>query len=228
MRRAVAALAAACACLACVGPAGAEVRHASLGDVRASLSLISRAGRYGDLRLSVTRGGTVVFAGPITTASGRPGALVRTPPARSFLGVVLRVLDLDGDGSGEAVVDLDEPGAYCCSHTVIVGAGSDGVYRPSELDWGSFGAAARSTRLEHGYAMVSRDARLEERFTPHVLSFEPVRIWAWRAGRVRDVSRAQPLLVRGDLGALLETQGAARTPGSRDDRPPRPAHRDRG
>ena len=99
MRRAVAALAA-CACLAFAGPAAADVRHASLGDVSASLSLTTRAGSVGDLRLSLTRAGRVVFSGPITTASGRPGALERTPPVRRFLDVRLRVLDLDGDGTG--------------------------------------------------------------------------------------------------------------------------------
>jgi hypothetical protein len=132
MWRAVAALAA-CASLAFAGPAAADVRHASLGDVSARLSLSSRAGGYGELRPSVTRAGAVVYSGAVTTASGRPGSLERTPPVRRFLDVRLRVLDLDGDGSGETVIDLAEPGAYCCSHTVIVGATADGAYWPLEL-----------------------------------------------------------------------------------------------
>jgi hypothetical protein len=202
MRRAVAALAA-CACLARAGPAAADVRRASLGDVSATLSLASHARSVGDLRLSLTRAGRVVFRGPITTASGRPGALERTPPVHRFLGVHLRVLDLDGDGAGEAVIDLAERGAYCCSHSVIVGAGADGAYRPLELDWGSFGSSARFEPLEPGYAIVGRDARLEELYTPHVLSFEPVRVWRWQGGVARDVSRAQPGIVRSDLSALL-------------------------
>jgi hypothetical protein len=205
MRRAVAALAA-CAGLAFAGPAAADVRHAVLGDVSASLSLTSRAGSYGDLRLSVRRAGAVVYSGAVTTASGRPGSLERTPPVRRFLDVRLRVLDLDGDGSGETVIDLAEPGAYCCSHTVIVGASAAGAYRPLELDWGSFGSAARFAPLERGYAIVARDARLEERYTPHVLSFEPLRVWYWQGGSVQDVSRGQPAFVRGDLATLLATR----------------------
>jgi hypothetical protein len=205
MRRAVAALAA-CACLLLAGPAAADVRRAALGDVSATLSLSSRAGSVGDLRLTLTRGGDVVFAGPITTASGRPGALVRRPLVRRFLNVRLRVLDLDGDGSGEAIVDLAERGAYCCSHSVIVGADADGTYRSVELDWGSFASAPRFDPLPQGYAIVGRDARLEERYTPHVLSFEPLRIRAWRAGVVEDVSHALPPLVRDDLGGLLATR----------------------
>jgi hypothetical protein len=207
MRRAVAALAA-CVCLCLAGPAAADVRHASLGDVSASLSLTSHAGSYGDLRLTVTRAGTQVFDGPITTASGRPGALRRNPAVRRFLGVQLRVLDLDGDGVGEAVVDVDEQGAYCCSHAVIVGAGDDGVYRPLELDWGSFGSAPRYLPLARGDAIVGRDARLEERFTPHALSFEPVRVWSWHGGTVQDISKGQPRFVRDDLARLLATRRA--------------------
>ncbi len=203
MRRAIAALALASACLALAGPADAEVRHASLGVGVASLSLTTRGGAVGNLRLSLSRAGVVVFSGPITTGSGRPGSLERTPPLRRFLGVRLRVLDLDGDGTGEAVIDLTERGAYCCSHTVIVGAGDDGTYRPLELDWGSFGSAARFSQLKRGYAIVARDARLEERYTPHVLSFEPVRVWYWSHGVVQDMSHAQPLFVQQDLSRLL-------------------------
>jgi hypothetical protein len=203
MRRAVAALAA-FACLALAGPAAADVRHAALGDVSATLSLTARSGSVDALRLSLKRAGRIVYTGPITTAAGRPGALRRQPPVRRFLDVRLRVLDLGGDGSGEAVVDLAERGAYCCSHSVIVGPGADGVYRPLELDWGSFGSAARFEPLAVGYAIVGGDARLEERYTPHVLSFEPIRIWNWQGGVVRDVSHAQPEIVRADLGRLLE------------------------
>ena len=203
MRRVVAAAAAVCACLGVAGPAAANVRHAALGDVSAELSLTRTAGLDGNLRLSLTRAGTVVFSGPIETFSGRPGQLERTPPVRRFLDVRLRVLDLDGDGSGEAVIDLAEPGAYCCSHSVIVGAGPDGVYRPLELDWGSYASAAQYLPLAHGVAIVARDARLEERYTPHVLSFEPIRIWAWSRGSVTDVSRARPQLVQRDLSRLL-------------------------
>ncbi len=149
-----------------------------------------------------------MFSGPITSASGRPGSRRNRPRVRRFLGARLRVLDLNGDGSGEVVVDLAEPGAYCCSHSVILGAGSDGVYRPLELDWGSYGSAAVAAPVKRGYVLVARDARLEERFTPHVLSFEPVRIWYWDHGAVQDVSRDQPTFVRGDLAHLLATRRA--------------------
>jgi hypothetical protein len=206
MRVAAAALIAACALTVLAGPASADVRQATLGDVTARLSLTSRGGSVDDLRLVLTRAGTTVFARSISTASGRPGSLVRTPPTRRFLDVRLHVLDLDGDGTGEAVVDLDERGAYCCSHSVIVGAGPDGVYRPLALDWGSFGSAPHYERVGQGYAIVGRDARLEERYTPHVLSFEPVRIWAWQRGALRDVSHEQPRLVRRDLTLLLATR----------------------
>jgi hypothetical protein len=207
MGRAVAALAA-CACLVLADPASADVRHASLGGVSATLSLASRAGSVGNLRLSLTRAGHIVFNEPIATASGRPGALERTRPVRRFLDARLRVLDLDGDGTGEAVVDLAERGAYCCSHSVIVGAGADGAYRPLELDWGSFGSSARFQPLSRGYAIIGRDARLEERYTPHVLSFEPVRVWRWQHGVARDVSHAQAGIVRADLDALLDERRA--------------------
>jgi hypothetical protein len=184
------------------------VRHAALGDVSAALSLTRHGGTVGNVRLSVSRAGTVVFTGPITTASGRPGSLEREPRVRRFLDARVRVLDLNGDGTGEVLVDLAEPGAYCCSHSVIVGAGAEGLYRPLELDWGSFGSAPVITPIKRGYLLVGRDARLEERYTPHVLSFEPVRIWYWNHGAVQDVSQAQPTFVQGDLSHLLALRRA--------------------
>jgi hypothetical protein len=91
---------------------------------------------------------------------------------------------------------------------VIVGAGQDGVYRPLELDWGSFGAAAVAKPIKAGYVLVGRDARLEERYTPHALTFEPVRVWYWSHGVVQDDSRSQPLFVEADLGELLRTRAS--------------------
>jgi hypothetical protein len=203
MRGARAALAAACLLLACSGTASAEVLRAQLGDVSAQLVLVRHGGLVRDATLTLTRAGHVVFAGPITTAAGRPGSLQLRPRLRTFADASLRVLDLDGDGTGEAIVDLAERGAYCCSHSVIVGSGADGSYRAFELDWGSFGSAAVPVPLKDGYVLVGRDARLEERYTPHVLSFEPVRIWRYAHGSVEDVTREQPLLVQRDLGELL-------------------------
>ena len=203
MRHALAALVAAASMLVLALPAAADVRHAQLGDVAATLTLTQANGALGNLHLTVSKAGAVVFSAPITTAAGRPGALHRTPPVRTFLGVQLRVLDLDGDGSGEAVVDLTERGAYCCSHTVIVGAGADGSYHALELDWGSFAMAAVPKPIKDGYLLVGGDARLDERYTPHVLSFAPVRVWRYDRGVVQDVSREQPLVVQGDLSRLL-------------------------
>jgi hypothetical protein len=203
MRGTIAALVAACACLVLAGPAAADVRHAQLGDVSAALSYTQHPGFESGLWLRVTRAGKLVYSNPITTASGRPGSLHQRPRVRQFLGARLRVLDLNGDGMGEAVVDLAERGAYCCSHTVIAGAGAAGGWRATELDWGSFGSAAESEPIKDGYLLVGRDARLEERFTPHVLSFEPVQVWRWDDGVVQDVSKQQPLVVQGDLSRLL-------------------------
>jgi hypothetical protein len=206
MRSTVAALVAAGACLILAGPATADVRHATLGDVSATLTYTQHAGVESGLRLRVTRAGALVYSNPITTASGRPGALHQRPRVRQFLGAQLRVLDLNGDGTGEAVVDLAERGAYCCSHTVIAGTTAVGGWRAVELDWGSFGSAAEAEPIKDGYLLVGRDARLEERFTPHVLSFEPVQVWRWDDGIVQDVSKQQPLVVQGDLSHLLAEQ----------------------
>jgi hypothetical protein len=203
VKQAVAALVAVCALLAFGTAASADVRRATLGDVSAKLVLTPRGGLVGKLVLTVTRAGAVVYSASVTTAEGRPGT-ARTPRVRTFLDARLRVIDLDGDGTGEAIVDLAEQGAYCCSHTVVVGAGADGRYAPLELDWGSYASAEKIVPIKDGYLLVARDARLDERYTPHALSFEPVRVWRFDHGTVQDVSRAQPLAVQGDLGELLQ------------------------
>jgi hypothetical protein len=202
VKQAVAALVAVCALLAFSAAASADVRRATLGDVSARLVLTKHGGLLGNLELTVTRAGSVIYSAPVTTAEGRPGT-ASTPRVKTFLDARLRVIDLNGDGTGEAIVDLAEQGAYCCSHTLIVGAGADGQYRPLELDWGSYASAEKIVPIKDGYLLVARDARLDERYTPHVLSFEPVRVWRWDHGAVQDVSRDQPLAVQGDLGELL-------------------------
>jgi hypothetical protein len=198
----LAALAAVGVSLVLAAPALADVRNAHLGDVSAALTLTHHDGYDSGLRLVVTKAGTTVWSGAITTREGRPGAPA-TPRVRDFVDVELRVLDLDGDGTGEAVIDLAERGAYCCSHTTIIGAQADGTFAPLELDWGSYASAPVVTPIATGDLLVARDARLDERYTPHVLSFMPVRIWRYDHGTLQDASHDQPAVVQGDLSQLL-------------------------
>ncbi|MEO9176624.1 MAG: hypothetical protein ABI317_14010, partial [Gaiellales bacterium] len=96
MRITIVALVAACSCLFLAGPAAADVRHAKLGDISATLSYTQHAGFESGLWLRVTRAGSLIYSNPITTAAGRPGALEQHPRVRDFLGAQLQVLDLDG------------------------------------------------------------------------------------------------------------------------------------
>lgn len=202
MKVRLAALAAVCSSLVLAAPALADVRHAQLGDVSAALTYTHHDGTDSGLQLVLTKAGATVWSGSITTREGRPGAPA-TPRVHGFADAELHVLDLDGDGTGEAVIDLAERGAYCCSHTVIVGTRADGSFGELELDWGSYASADTVTPIATGDLLVAHDARLDERYTPHVLSFMPVRVWRYDQGVIQDVSHDQPIAVQRDLGQLL-------------------------
>ena len=143
--------------------------------------------------------------GPITTASGRPGALERDaarPPLPRRTGPRPRS---ERRRCGRGRRRSRRARRLLLQPQRDRRRRRDGVYRPLELDWGSFGIRSRRPRRSSAATSSSaRDARLEERFTPHVLSFEPVRLWYCgprrRPGRV---ARQQPTFVRRRLSHLL-------------------------
>jgi hypothetical protein len=141
---------------------------------------------YSDLHLSILRGGTIVFFGPISDRCGR----CPVQPAGGDQGGALAVRDLDGGGEAEVVVDLFTGGAHCCTDSLIYRYEPlTNTYAPLFHGWGSRGYRLRDLQRDGTPEFLSADDRFTDQFGPYAVSVAPERIWRLEAGRMVDVTR---------------------------------------
>ena len=163
-------------------------------------------GYVSDLHLVVTKANKKVWSGDLTTREGRPGAPA-SPQVHDFVSARRTCARPRRRRRGRDIAQLDERGSYCCSHTVIIGVRGDGAFNRSS--WTGGATARPRPPRSAGEVLVAGDDRLDERYTPHVLSFTPVRIWRYDHGTVTDVSKQQPLIVTRDLSRSAGEQRRA-------------------
>jgi hypothetical protein len=174
---------------------------ASGGAVQATLSW--KAGQFGakDPHLTIVRAGAPAFDGAPTTdcrdtclyvASGR-----RDSP--------LQVVDLDGDGEPEVLVDVYTGGAHCCSQTEAFRF--DGTaYAPIELSWGNGGYELKDLDGDGRPELVGLDDAFAGAFTSYAGSFFPPRVVDFDVtapGAQRVVTTRFPALARANAREAL-------------------------
>jgi hypothetical protein len=202
MRRLTPLLAAA-ALLAAAPAASATVETATLGAVTAKFSYTKKSDfQYANLHLDITRAGVSAFSGPTPPACSNPncgfspGGIGTTPS--------VRVVDLDGDGEPEVVVDVYSGGAHCCTFAEIYSySASSGTYTDFEQDFGSPSYKLTDLNGDRLPELQSADLRFDEAFTAHAASTEPVQVWDFRGGKLVDVTGSYTALIRKDAAVQL-------------------------
>lgn len=150
---------------------------------------------FSDPRVRISRGGTQVFSETVPAIDRRYGYGVYGATA-SFA-----VRDLDGDREPEVMLELNWGGAHCCAWTRIYRyVRSRGTYVPAVRFWGDDAASPRVGDLNGDGEPEFRsvDARFAYAFASYAGSVFPVRIWSFRHGRFRDVTRGFPATIRHD------------------------------
>ena len=203
------AVAAVAAVFAVLAPAAsATVETATSGQVQAQLSYTKNGDfDYSDVRIKITRGGTTVLdeavPGPCQDCQPMPAGHAETSS--------LTLKDLDKDGEPEAIVDLFTGGAHCCLVSVIYGynAGSN-TYGHLLQDWRDPGYTLTDLNHDGRPEFRSSDALFAYRFSAYVFSAFPIQIWHYQAGRMIDVTRSFPKLIKKDAKLQLHFYKSAR------------------
>lgn len=167
------------------------------GAVRASVSFIERNYSYQRMRVKVVRAGRTVVDAPIQTLSCRE--------CNTFRPVQIEVRDLDG-GEPEVLLDMYTGGAHCCSVALVLGYdAARKAYRSKLLFFGNYGY--RLVDLDHdGLPELSAfDERFVYTFTAFVFSSAPVQVWSYREGRLIDVTRDFPAVIRKQAAGLAKS-----------------------
>ena len=185
-----------------VPPAQAAPREevAEAGGVRAELRYVSQRNRVicRDFSISITRSGAVLVSESIRPRRESGIAPGRPPGTRS-----LRVVDLNGDGEQEVLVDLYTGGAHCCFYTLVYGYSimtSD--YERLTHDWGDVGYTLASLGRDRNREFVSGDFRFAFLFTSFAESRFPIQIWQYGPQGLTDATRRFPRQIRADIRRL--------------------------
>jgi hypothetical protein len=204
--RGVAALAAALAAVLATTASAAprpHVERAQAGAVQATFTYAWDPARFRFSRqhLAITREGVSRFAAflrrpPEHGANAQPAGFFRHKRSVS-------ISDLDGDGEPEVVLDLYWGGAHCCWYTQVYRYDAARQhYLPLVHVWGNVGYVLADLDHDGRQELVTRDDRFSYAFASFADSRWPVRILAYRAGRLTVVTKTYPAEVKRDAGAL--------------------------
>ena len=144
-----------------------------------------------DVRLKIKRAGLIKLSGSlIETGTGEPVAAAPTG---------LTVIDLDGDGEVEVVVDLYSGGAHCCTLSRIYRfSAASGEYLSVEHEWGNYAYELVDLDGDGFPEFKSADNRFAYAFTAYVFSIPPLQIWRYPAGVMTEATDESRKLIRQD------------------------------
>jgi hypothetical protein len=160
---------------------------------------------YKDVRIKITRGGAVLLDAlvpPPCTPDCRTAPQGFGDPENN---PALALRDLDGDGEPEALVDLYTGGAHCCSFTQIYSydAAAQG-YRRTKGAWYDYGYNLSDLDKDGKFLEFrAADFRFAAAFTAYAASGAPPRILRFDDGRLRDVTRSFPRIIKQNLKEYL-------------------------
>ncbi len=167
---------------------------------------------YANLRLQISRGGTVYYEAPVTSPRCPDGCYPDSLGGSPGHEQPLALADLEHDGQLSAILALSTGGAHCCSVLqIFTWDPSTMTYTRAEHDFGDPGA--RLAELSFEPVLESADDRFAYVFAPYAWSALPLQVWRFGAGRFTNVTSAYPRAIGADAARLLKAFPAARREG---------------
>jgi hypothetical protein len=203
MRRLFASLAVAAICLLGAPAALATTQTASGGDVSAMFTFQGKVPHFHNLRLTIARGGSVIYDQPVV--SKFCARLCWPGPAVAAARPAVQVVDLEGTGEPDVVLDLYSGGAHCCTVVQIFSFDTTAnTYVNTERVFGDPDAKVVDLRHDGRFEFLTADDSFAYRFTDFAASGLPIEILTFANRHFTDVTRNYPALVAKDAAFWLK------------------------
>jgi hypothetical protein len=187
--------------LAAAPAALATTQTATAGGVTATFSFEGQYPNYKHERLSISRGGHVVYDQPVVASLCGAGC---APGSTSGASPSVHVLDLEHDGRLDVVLDLFSGGAHCCTiEQIFFMRPGTTTYHKAGRDFGDPGARIVDLRHNGRYEFLTADDSFAYEFTDYAASGLPVQILTFGNGRFHDVTGHYPGLIARDAAGWL-------------------------
>src|SRR5262249_4811063 len=170
-----------------ISRAVSETISARKGAVKAAVTYTERNFFYEHASLRIMRSGRTVLDSPV-------GRLCRD--CDTFRPVRVVVRDLDG-GDPEVLIELYTQGAHCCTEVLVLrNDPATRTYRRALLDFGNYGYKLADLDHDGLPEIEAFDERFIYAYGAYVFSSAPPLISQYRQGRLVDVTRRFPALIR--------------------------------
>ena len=182
-----------------------HVERAQTGTVQAvfSYSWDPAKFRFSGQHIAIKREGATRFSAYLRRPP-ESGGTANAQPAGFFSHKrSVSLTDLDGDREPEVVLDLYWGGAHCCWYTQIYRYDSATQhYRPLVHVWGNVNYVLADLDHDGRLELVTRDDRFSYAFSSFADSRWPVRILAYRAGKLIVVTKSYASEIKRDSASL--------------------------
>lgn len=124
------------------------------------------------------------------------------PNSTSYTRPLLALVDLNGDGVPDPIVDTYSGGAHCCSTSSIALSTASGYGDPITQPWGDYGYQMKDLGGTPTPEFVSADDRFAYAFTSYAGSIPAIKIVAADGPLFHDVTRTFPDAIRAEVARI--------------------------
>lgn len=174
--------------------ATATTQTVSSGDVTATFSFTGKPPLVKHERLEISQSGSVVYDQPVNL----PGCSPYCGPG-AVKGNSVHVLDLDGTGQLDVVLELFSGGAHCCFYDQVFSPGAPtGSWVVATRDFENSGAALEDLNHNGRTEFLTADNAFAYTFTDFAESGLPIQVLSFSGGAFHNITRSYPSLIRKD------------------------------
>lgn len=188
-------------CLIVAPVALATTQTASSGSVSVTFAFQGKVPKFHGLHLTISRGGATVYSQPVVAKfCGKlcwPGLGVSRRSS-------VQVVDLEGTGDPDVVLDLYSGGAHCCTVVQIFSFDStSGTYVKTERVFGDPDAKVVDLGHDGHFEFLTADDWFAYEFTDFAASGLPIEVLTFANRHFTDVTRSYPKLIAKDAALWL-------------------------